>query len=100
MAEKTLKSGKVVEIRVLSALDEVLGYQLMGKGYDEKNQLGSAVLHRCVMALLSIDKIDGEDFAPPSTLEDVFKKLAEFPKPDWKEVMDLYSAVNEQDLGE
>lgn len=100
MSEKILKSGRVVEIKVLSALDEVLGYQLMGKGYDEKNQLGSAVLHRCVMALLSIESVDGVEFVPPATLEDAFKKLATFPKPEWKEIMDLYAEVNEQDMGE
>lgn len=100
MAAETLKSGRTIEIKTLSALDEVLGYQLLGKGYDEKNQLGNAVLHRCVMALLAIDKLDGEDFMPPQDLNEALKKLATFPKQEWKEIMELYTAVNEVDLGE
>ena len=92
--EKTLTTGRVVQVRKLNALDEIFAYQVLGDKYNEKNVLGSAMLHRALLAMLSIEKIDGEDFVPPQSDKEVFNVLKAFDRAEWKEVEDLYDEVN------
>jgi hypothetical protein len=100
MAEKTLCTGKKVVVNELSALEEVLAYQLLGKSYDEKNMIGTATLQRSLLTLLSIGSVDGVDYVPPKSLEDAFTKLKDFSKKEWNEIQALYSEVNDVDMGE
>lgn len=98
--EKVLSSGKKVECKELTALEEVLAYQFAGKGYDEKNVVGSAVLIRSVMAALSVVSVDGEAIERIKSLDEVYAMMANFKRKEWAEVMDLYEQLNEVDLGE
>lgn len=100
MLEETLKSGKKVALKEITALEEVLAYQILGKAYDEKNMVGTAALHRSVLTLLSIEKIDDVDFVPPKDLPEAFAKLKTFGKRDWAEIGTLYSKLNDVDMGE
>jgi hypothetical protein len=98
--KKVLKSKKSVEIRELTALDDVLSYHLMGKSFDTENVLPSAMTHRYVSVVLSLVKVDEEDVQPPRSLEDAYQTLAQFSKKEWSEVLDLFDEVNGEDLGE
>lgn len=95
-----LKSGKVVEIKELTALEEILSYQLMGKEFDDKNVIGSAMLHKSVSTVLSLVSIDGVPVDPPKDMNEVYHMLNNFSAKEWKEVMVEYDKLNAVDPGE
>ena len=98
--EATLKNGKKVVVRELSALDEVMVYNLVGQNYDEKNVLGAGVLQRYASALLSVVSVDDVQLDMPKTVEDVLKGLKQFSKRDWQEVLELSDKLNSFEPGE
>ena len=50
--EVKLSGGKVAVVKESTALEEVLGYQIVSSIYDEKSPMGAGVVHRAVMVLL------------------------------------------------
>lgn len=92
--EKVLKSGKKVEMKELTALEEVLSYHLMGKSFDAENSIPTAILHRSVSIVLSLVKIDGEEVVTPATLDQVYAILAKFSKKDFDELAAVYRELN------
>lgn len=92
--EKVLKTGRKIEMKELSALEEILAYQLLGENFDPDKVVASVILQRSVCAVLCMESVDDKPVVTPAKLEDVYSVLAKFKKREWDEVMDLYDAVN------
>lgn len=95
--ELTLKSGKKIIVRELSALEDVLSFRMIGPDFDQNNQFGGGVTVRSIQIALSIVKIDGEEIKPLRKLEEVFEFMTRFSKKEWMSVTDAFSELNEAD---
>jgi hypothetical protein len=96
--EVTLKSGTKVVVKELSALEEVLAYQLVDKKSSEADSIGSIVLHTYVTVALSIASIDGEALKPLTTIDDVYQVLGMFGKREWNALVEEVNKLGEEDL--
>lgn len=95
--ELTLKSGKKVVVRELSALEDVLSFRMIGPDFDQNNQFGGGVTVRSVQIALSLVSVDGEDVKPLRKLEEVFEFMTRFSKKEWSAVTEAFSELNEVD---
>ena len=93
--ERKLPSGKEVIVRGVTALDDILAYQLISADVDKDNPLAAGIMHRTALVLLSLAVEDGEVCTPPGTMNDVHKRLASFKIGDWREVERAYAELNE-----
>lgn len=93
----TLRSGKKVAVRELSALEDTLAFRMVGPDFDEENKFGSGVTVRAVQVALSVTEVDGKDVSSMRKLDDVFEFMAQFGKKDWAKITDAYFEMNEAD---
>lgn len=93
----TLKNGKKLVIRELSALEDVLSFRMIGPDFDQNNQFGGGVTVRSVQIALSVLKIEGEDAKPLRKLEEVFDFMTRFTKKEWAAITEVFSELNEAD---
>lgn len=93
----TLKNGKKLVIRELSALEDVLSFRMIGPDFDQNNQFGGGVTVRSVQIALSVLKIEGEDTKPLRKLEEVFDFMTRFTKKEWAAITEVFSELNEAD---
>jgi hypothetical protein len=96
--EYTLKSGRKVELRELTMLDDVLCTQLVGENLTEeavqKNPYGNGYMQAMVECVLAIVKYDGQDILPPKDVSDAFKIMKMIPKRDGDEIFKLHKELN------
>lgn len=93
--EVTLKSGKKVTVRELSALEDTLAYRMVGPEFDKENHFAGGVTVRSIQIALSVVKVEDKDVAPMRKLEDIFEFMAKFSKKDWAKVTEAYMDLNE-----
>jgi len=92
--EKTLKDGTKIVMKELSALEEMLAIEIISKDIDESNDIKNGMQHRFVSCLLSIVKVDDEDFIGPTNLEEAYALLANLPSRKWKQILEVHDEVN------
>jgi len=95
--ELSLKSGKKIVVRELSALEDVLSFRMVGPDFDQNNQFGGGVTVRSAQIALSVLKIDGEEAKPLRKLEEVFEFMTRFSKKEWAAITEAFSELNEVD---
>lgn len=95
--EVTLKSGKEVVIRELSALEDVLSFRMVGPDFDQNNQFGGGVTVRSIQIALAVVSVNGEEVKPLRKLDEVFEFMTRFTKKEWAQVMEAFSELNEAD---
>lgn len=93
---RTLKSGRTVVVKEISALEDIMAYQLISKDIDKDNLVASGVLHRSVLTLLSIVTVNGTPPTIPATIDDVYIALAGYKKREWDEISELYNEANDE----
>lgn len=99
LVEKKLKSGKVVVVKELTALEEVLGYQFVNSKADEAETLGAAVLHTYTLVALSLVSLNGDEVVKPADINGVYAILNMFSNREWKEVLAAFNEANrDEDL--
>lgn len=95
--ELKLKSGKVVLLKELSALEDVLSFRMVGPDFDQNNQFGGGVTIRSIQIALSILSIDGVEPKPLRKLEEIFEFMTKFTKKEWTAIAEAFSELNEAD---
>ena len=92
--ELTLKDGRKVVVRQLTALDEFLSLDLLGEKVDAED-MGKAFLKQLnVQVAMSVFSVDGERVERPKKFDDVLNIMIQFKKPEWAKITTVYNELN------
>ena len=95
--EVTLKDGRKVVVKELSALEDVMSYRMVGPDFDQDNKFGGGVTVRSIQVAMSVASVDGKELKTFMKIEEVFEFMTKFSKKEWALITDAYFDMNEAD---
>lgn len=89
-----LTDGRVITIRELTGLDELMIVKIVGQQKGNESTQGYVVLTQMVSCWYSVAEIDGVPVVKPTSMDAINKLAAKFLMKDTGLIMKKYSAVN------